>query len=591
MRAAWLILVVALFLAPPARADATVTLCAADDQAGAGTNLSAALAVGGRVTFACGAAATILMNCHAQIATDTEIDGAGHVTLRVNVGGPGCSSPTGSVHFALFHDPPGKTLALKLTGLNLVGLKAPPKAVTSTLPGQLVFGNLALTITGSTIQSWTSPIFLSTGQAIVDSSTLSNNDGVVLAAPTLVVRHGTIFSNNGGVPLRSTGGTVLIDGGRFTGNRSGSQLNACTSIDIHDSNFDSNTSATTGGALSVGCNTRISGGMFKKNQARSGGALYIGDGAQSTNLVGVTFEGNQASADGGAVAMRYEIYPPLPPAQTVALHGVTFRSNAAQIAGALEVARDAAPGTVLANRTLTAAGTQFIDNHATIAGGGLLFARAQAVFDGVVFVGNRADKGGGALVSLQRNDGGLELANTLLVQNVSPLGAAVLGHGVTFVNSTLADNNGPAISGATAAAFLPPVRGIGPQPIGLQNTIVAAGTGAACGPMAPDVPIIDEGNNLQSGGNACGATIAVGSPRFGPSYIPLPGSPAAHGGNDAVCAAAPVAGRDLWGEVRPNSGHCAIGAAESNISQMVNQAGGPVLQAVGAVLRCACWKK
>ena len=211
-------------------------------------------------------------------------------------------------------------------------------------------------------------------------------------------------------------------------------------------------------------------------------------------------------------------------------------------------------------------------------GGGLALVRAQAAFDGVLFIGNKADQSGGGMLVLEYDDGRLMLANSLLVKNVAPFGAAIAGHGVTLVNSTVADNDGPGISAVQTFFSLFPVPGApAAQPIFLQNTIVAGGPGVPCGPPDPAAPYVDLGHNLQSNGNGCGASISVAAPQFGPSYIPLPTSPAAHGGDDAVCSAAPVAGRDIWDQVRPYSGHCAIGAAESNIRQMINQAAGPIV--------------
>ena len=63
--------------------------------------------------------------------------------------------------------------------------------------------------------------------------------------------------------------------------------------------------------MTAGCDTRISNTAFTNNQALSGGALYIGDGAAHTNLVGVTFESNMATADGGAISIRFEIFAPV----------------------------------------------------------------------------------------------------------------------------------------------------------------------------------------------------------------------------------------------------------------------------------------
>jgi hypothetical protein len=210
----------------------------------------------------------------------------------------------------------------------------------------------------------------------------------------------------------------------------------------------------------------------------------------------------------------------------------------------------------------------------------------------VTFKGNRASTAGGAIVGLQSGDGSVELSNSVLVKNVAASGAAFAGNGVTFVNATLADNDGPAISGMASVASLPIAGGsIGPQPIRFHNTIVSGGTGNPCGPADPLAPYQDLGNNLQYPVDSCAASIAVGAPQFGPSYIPLPSSPAANAGNDAVCAAVPIAGRDIWDRTRPKGPHCTIGAAEADIQNIVRQALAPVIDGVSTFLRCFCVKQ
>jgi hypothetical protein len=586
-----LILLMLVLLAPlaGARADATVTLCAADDQLGTGTNLATAMTIGGRITFACGGAATILLNCSHEIVADTVIDGAGTVTLQANGIFRICITPPTSADVALFHDAPGRSFAFTLANLRLIGVKAPPGSVLAGVKGQLVTGTLALTLSSATISGFTSPIAVSPGQVTIAGGTISDNDGVVVGAQNLAIGGHAAIAGNQGVPLQSLGGTVTIADSAITANKSGSRLVDCTQIEMRDSRFDGNSDPETGGALTIGCDARIATSSFTNNHARTGGALYIGDTAGHTVLTGVTFENNGASADGGAIALRFEIFPPIPTAQMIEIHGGIFKGNQAQIAGALEFARGALPGVALNARTLSVGGTQFIGNQATLAGGGMLLARGQATFSRVLFQANRAGATGGAAAVLESGDGQLVLANSLLVKNVAPVGAALGGQAALLINTTLADNDGPAISAAQTVTSLPVLGGpVGAQPIQLHNTIVAGGTGGPCGPADAAAPYIDLGHNLQSGGNGCGALIPVAAPQFGPSYIPLPTSPAAHGGDDAACAANPVAGRDIWDQIRPYSGHCAIGAAESNVQQIVSQSARPIVGLIGVILRCAC---
>jgi hypothetical protein len=99
----------------------------------------------------------------------------------------------------------------------------------------------------------------------------------------------------------------------------------------------------------------------------------------------------------------------------------------------------------------------------------------------------RAATAGGALVGLQSGDGSVELSNSILVKNVAASGAAFAGNGVTFINTTLADNDGPAVSAMASVASLSIASGpIGPQPIRFHNTIVSGGKPLrSCRPGGP----------------------------------------------------------------------------------------------------------
>jgi hypothetical protein len=196
---------------------------------------------------------------------------------------------------------------------------------------------------------------------------------------------------------------------------------------------------------------------------------------------------------------------------------------------------------------------------------------------------------GGAVVSLQGGAGFLTFGNSLLVKNTAARGAAFAGTGTTFINTTIADNEGAAIFGIAASSELPPIGDpVAPQPIQFNNTIVSGGSSSACGPPDTAAPYINLGHNLQYPSASCGASIPVGGPQLGPYYIPLPLSPAANAGNDAVCAAAPIAGRDFWGKTRPKGNHCTIGAAEADIQNIVEQSFAPIIKAVSTLLRCSC---
>jgi hypothetical protein len=592
-----LVLPLLLLASQFARADATVTLCGSDDQGGAGTNLTSALAMGGHIIFKCGGPATILVNCSHWLTIDADIDGGGNVTLQGNARVPGCGAPaqTPAWAYAMFADlvilykgipPPQTRPSLHLSRLQIIGAKPKPEGgITAFLGGNVVRGDFDLTLSDVTITNSYAPIQLDRGSVTLERSQISNSDRQAIAAPDITIRDHSHLTGNSGSPLEAHGGKVTIADSDFTGNEQGSELSSCAMIDILNAQFtNNNAGGTDGGALRTGCNMRIASSTFTGNQASSGGAIYIIPSAAQTTLLNVEFDGNIALSEGGGIAV-YNVASGFPPL-ALELQSVTFKGNRAKAAGALSFAR--AGGTALNPRTLTGSAVQFIDNQATAFAGGLFTLGAQVRLTRSLFMGNRAGTVGGAMVGLQTGgDAWAELSNTIIVKNVAPIGAAFAGNGATFINTTLTDNNGPAVSAMGNVGPLAIVPGLtAPQPIRFHNTIVSGGTGNPCGPADPAGPYQDLGNNLQYPVNSCGSGIAVGAPQFGPSYIPLPSSPAANAGNDAVCAAVPVAGRDIWDKTRPKGPHCTIGAAESDIQNMIQQALSPLLRGVSNVLKC-----
>lgn len=574
-----------------AHADATVTLCGSDDQGGAGTNLTSALAVGGRVTFSCGGLVTIMVNCTHSLSANTDIDGGGSVTLQGNTSVPGCGGSASA--YAMFANPSPARRSLRLSRIHIIGAKPKPDGSITTLTGgNVARGNLDLTLSDVTIANSYAPILIDQGSVTVARSEFTNSERQAIVAPEITIADHSRFIGNGGSPIEAHGGKVTIADSDFTANKQVSDLTRCTTIDIRNSQFTNNVGDFEGGALRTNCNARIASSTFTGNQTPdSGGAIHIGDLAGHTTLVDVEFNGNIADY-GGGIGFAYEVLGPSHPPLALELHHVTFKGNRARGGGAISFARSEVRGAVLNPRTLTGTAVQFIDNQATLFAGGLFTSRAQVRLTGSLFTGNRGATAGGAIVGLQSGDGSVELSNSILVKNVALSGAAFAGNGVTFINTTLADNDGPAVSAMASVLSLAIAGGpIGPQPIRFHNTIVSGGTGNPCGPADPAGPYQDLGNNLQYPVNSCAASIAVGAPQFGPSYIPLPSSPAANAGNDAVCAATPIAGRDIWDKTRPKGPHCTIGAAEADIQNIVQQALAPLVNGISILLKCSCGRQ
>jgi hypothetical protein len=101
----------------------------------------------------------------------------------------------------------------------------------------------------------------------------------------------------------------------------------------------------------------------------------------------------------------------------------------------------------------------------------------------------------------------------------------------------------------------------------LQNSVVA---GSLPGGICVGA-IVDGGGNLSYPDASCPGVHA--DARLGPlqdnggptmTMEPGPGSAAIDGGDDAVCAAAPVGGLDQRGSIRPVGPQCDMGAVEVN---------------------------
>ena len=159
--------VLLLMCARLAQADSTVNLCGSDIQSGAGTNLASALASGGRITFSCGGASTININCSHTLSANTEIDGGDSVTLRGNPGTPGCGGSASA--YSMFANASPTRLSLRLRNLRIVEAKPKPDgSITTLVGGNVARGNLDLLVSGVTIANSYAPVLLDQGSVAVE---------------------------------------------------------------------------------------------------------------------------------------------------------------------------------------------------------------------------------------------------------------------------------------------------------------------------------------------------------------------------------------------------------------------------------------
>jgi hypothetical protein len=134
-----------------------------------------------------------------------------------------------------------------------------------------------------------------------------------------------------------------------------------------------------------------------------------------------------------------------------------------------------------------------------------------------------------------------------------------LGNALLLVNSTVAANRGTALTWQDAG-----VR----SEVRFKNSIISGNRSGNCAAAPANVQVLDGGNNLQTQDTSCGTTIPVDDPKLEAIYFtPHPLSPARRAGDNAVCLAAPVSARDVYGERRPQADACTIGAVEGTVNR------------------------
>ena len=242
----------------------------------------------------------------------------------------------------------------------------------------------------------------------------------------------------------------------------------------------------------------------------------------------------------------------------LALRYATFVDNRAARGGAINL-QDQLGGP----RTLEAGAVLFARNAASANGGAIYGNDVALRIARGIFVDNRAENEGGAIVGRPRRAGSVLIANSLLARNRARNGSAFAGRGARFVNTTIAANEGIAL---LPRAIANPFGGERAELV-LVNTIVAANAGGNCGPAASDVGYAYDGRNIQYPGATCGAAVPEGDPKLDKMFVPAIDSPAYGGGDLAICLASPVDGRDVYDQRRPRLDSCSIGAVEGDIEQ------------------------
>ncbi len=374
------------------------------------------------------------------------------------------------------------------------------------------------------------------------------------------------FANTTGLALMFSHGNADIDQTQFV-NGGPARFANCTKVRIRNSLFSGNT-GTGGypaGALSLSCPVEIDDTQFANNKGVIGGAIEFTPAADSATLEGVTFTGNIATKSGGAIGFDPNNASP----RAIDIRYGVFKNNTAPIGGALDLGEDGMNATVF-----TGYAVQFVGNQATVSGGGLSGFDASVTLSRAVFANNTAVQQGGAVFLRRSSKPGAAqpadtIANALIVKNTAQSGSAISDSDVLVVNSTIADNQGEALSFATSSKAAASW-----QQMALKNTIVSNNANGNCQAASADLgTIADAGSNLQFPDQSCGTSIKLASPILDTLYDPVIGSPALGAGDIAACLGNAVHAIDVFGQARPQHGpNCSIGAVEGDIDRPVDTA-------------------
>jgi predicted outer membrane repeat protein len=275
-RRVWLI--AAALLASAAHGDAVVTLCGQDVWPNnPGTDLSEALAIGGRITFAC--TGRIKFSRSHGFATDTQIEGANRITL----------DGEGHRMFGL-----GSSRG---TRVSFQGIRIEDAGLgNSTLPGSVIAGEgFVFFLEGSYIEKSPKPVWIMAGDLTLQRATIALNQGpsLIVSEGTLSITDSSLQDNSGPLIHTSASATVRIERSQF--NRNGHSVFGSSSnpvrcqVSIANSHFASNSSTANGGAIHSYCDLTLEESWFEHNRAAGSGGAILLDGGASARMRVVKF--------------------------------------------------------------------------------------------------------------------------------------------------------------------------------------------------------------------------------------------------------------------------------------------------------------
>lgn len=305
-------------------------------------------------------------------------------------------------------------------------------------------------------------------QAVLEGFTITGGTGIVVQREVIAFQPPLTIKTGGGVYC-GPHAAPLIKGSIFKGNSAEYGGAIVCDVDaqprlvgneIEDNYVARSEDRARGGGIACFADSVVAleGGVFARNRADDGGAVYLADGS-SLEINGVRFEENVAGDDGGAVLSRGERLEikgstflrnqahdqggavgmkAFGDSVTFLATDAQFEANAAYWGGALYMDVETAvplPPSLLVERC------RFLSNHADSSGGGAYvgYDCDKVTFKECRFEENRADFGGGLYCEY---DGVMDVVDSSIRGNTAVRGGgAFVEDGLTsFVNAVFTAN-------------------------------------------------------------------------------------------------------------------------------------------------------
>ena len=257
-----------------------------------------------------------------------------------------------------------------------------------------------------------------------------------------IFRNNTAYEDGGAINLFASDvdvqdsyfyDNVAIDGGALYVGGSGMDNH------IHRSYFEGNNATAHGGAIFwIAYAGFIEDSNFTHNFADNGGAIYLNLNSGNTNITGSRFSYNNATHNGGAIDCN---------STNMGLYNTTFEYNEAEYGAALAREIDARNGHGTNNT--------FIANHARVSGAALAWLHVENVkIYNYTFINNTAEHSGGAIYVAEGSINCLVFNSTFEGNHLTNMSSGHNGGAIDCtadnltVNMSKFTNNGANIGGA-----------------------------------------------------------------------------------------------------------------------------------------------